>query len=87
MSVTQSTKLEIECRVIAVLSDHFSSGQRNIDIDSRLVEDLYIDSMSLVEVVMALNEMFGVELPTKDIREWNTVACIVYSVQSRWRMG
>lgn len=82
MSVEQRAEVEIECRVVKVLSDHFPLGQRKVEICSSLVQDLYLDSMSLVEVVMALNETFGIELPETEVREWRSVVDIVRSVQS-----
>ncbi|WP_095051960.1 acyl carrier protein [Pseudomonas sp. Irchel s3b2] len=80
MSGVSSAQCEVECQVIKVLSDYFSVDRRKVEVDSRLVEDLYVDSMSLVEVVMALNEVFGVELPEGGVAEWKTVrdiCCLV----------
>ncbi|CAI8937982.1 acyl carrier protein [Pseudomonas sp. IT-P253] len=78
----QNVDLEIERQVIKVLSDYFSVGRRKIESSSRLVEDLYMDSMSVVEIVMALNEAFGVELPAEEVAGWRTVADICYLVGS-----
>ncbi|MBZ9781925.1 acyl carrier protein [Pseudomonas sp. REP124] len=74
--------LEIENQVIRVLSDYFKSTRRNITPDSRLIEDLYIDSMSLVELVMALNEFFAIELPEDEVAHWKTVRDICTSIVS-----
>lgn len=76
----RSSDLEIECQVIKTLSDYLSVGHGAIKTSSRLVEDLYFDSMSIIEVVMMLNETFGAELPAVAVSEWNTVADIRNSV-------
>lgn len=76
----QSIDFEIENQVIRILSDSFSVGHSVIDASSRLVEDLYIDSMNVVEIVMALNGIFHVELPQSEVAGWRVVADIVSSV-------
>ncbi|HEF4758019.1 TPA: acyl carrier protein [Pseudomonas putida] len=70
---------EVESQVIKVLSDYFPARRGSIGVESRLVEDLCVDSISLVEVVMALNEMFAIELPDAGVGEWRTVrdVCIL----------
>ncbi|WP_256580756.1 phosphopantetheine-binding protein [Pseudomonas sp. QTF5] len=71
----------VDLQVIDVLSHCFLAGHGKIEVESRLVEDLYIDSMGLVEVVMALNELFEIDLPEKDISEWRSVADICAAVR------
>lgn len=78
----QCGSFEVERQVIKVLSIYVQMGRRPIEADSRLVEDLYVDSMSVVEIVMALNEVFGVELPQQGVAKWRTVADIVCLVQN-----
>lgn len=72
----QSDELEIERKVIKVLSDYFPVGRRTIEARSRLVEDLYVDSMNVVEIVMIVNEVFDVELPQADVAKWRLVSDI-----------
>lgn len=42
-------------------------------MECRLVEDLFVESIGLIEIVMALNEWFGVEIPEDAVEEWRTV--------------
>jgi acyl carrier protein len=67
---------EVEHLIMEVLSDCFPARRHNIEGGSRLVEDLYVDSIGVVEVVMALNEVFGIELPDAGIAMWVTVSDI-----------
>lgn len=81
MQSMQTVDLQIESQVIKVLSEYFPVGRRKIERASRLVEDLYVDSMSIVEMVMALNESFAIELPESQVSEWRTVGDICLSVK------
>ena len=53
----------------------------NIDIETitenaSFKEDLGVDSLDLFELVMALEEEFGVEIPTEDLEERTTVGAV-----------
>ena len=75
----------LERQVKKVLSDYFSVGRKTIEIDSRLVEDLYVDSVGMVEIVMALNEAFGIDLPEEGVEQWKTVGDICELVNASAR--
>ena len=77
-----SANPQVEEGVIKILVGYFSAGRRNITPDSRLVEELLIDSISLIEVVMLLNEAFKVEIPQKEVAQWKAVADITRSVMN-----
>jgi acyl carrier protein len=78
----ESVSLEVERQVIKILSDYFPVGRGVIEASSRLVEDLYVDSMNVVEIVMTLNEAFDVEVPAAGVAEWRTVGDICCLVES-----
>lgn len=73
MSGRLSKHFAIEEQVLEVLSEYFSVGGRAVVMECRLVEDLFVESISLIEMVMALNELFGVEIPEGAVGEWRTV--------------
>ncbi|MCU1761467.1 phosphopantetheine-binding protein [Pseudomonas sp. 14P_8.1_Bac3] len=60
--------------VFEVLADCLSLERRKIQPGSRLVEDLSADSITVVEMVMALNDRFGIELPAAGVESFRTVA-------------
>lgn len=72
----------VEESVVKVLVGYFSTARGKITADSRLVEDLFVDSISLVEVVMLLNETFSVEIPQEEVAQWKAVEDITRSVMS-----
>ncbi|WP_338585566.1 acyl carrier protein [Pseudomonas sp. MAG733B] len=77
-----NVKFAIEAQVIKTLCDCFEVGRRKIECSSLLVEDLNVDSMSIVEIVMALNAVFDVELSAVEVSDWRAVADICRSVES-----
>lgn len=67
---------DLERQVIQMLSGYLQVDRRTIKADSRLVEDLCVDSLGVVEIVMSVNEAFGVDLPAAAVKEWRTVGDI-----------
>ena len=58
----------------------------NIDIntiteEASFKEDLGVDSLDLFELVMALEEDFGVEIPTEDLETLTTVGAVAKYVE------
>ena len=62
----------------------------NLNIDSALIQptssfkgDLGIDSLDLFELVMALEEEFGVEIPSEDLESIVTVGDVITYLKNR----
>jgi len=56
---------------------------REIKYESRLVEDLGGDSLDMLELIMALEERFGLEVPDEDTEYIKTVRDITDYVKRR----
>ena len=72
---------DTELQVIQVLSGYLRVDRRTITSNSRLVEHLCVDSVGVVEIVMSINETFGVDLPDAVVAQWRTVGDICCSVR------
>ena len=55
--------MSIEDRVKKIVSDQLGKSIDEIQSDSSFVDDLGADSLDTVELVMAFEEEFGVEIP------------------------
>ncbi|MBS7240215.1 MAG: acyl carrier protein [Acetatifactor sp.] len=51
--------------------------------DSKFKEDLEVDSLDLFELVMALEDEFGIEIPTEDLEKIATVGDIIEYIESK----
>jgi len=71
----------VECQVVEVLSEHLPIAPQAIQQGARLVEDLYIDSIGVIEVVIALNERFSIDLPVEVVAQWRRVVDICDGVK------
>ncbi|MDQ6982972.1 MAG: acyl carrier protein [Mariprofundus sp.] len=57
---------EIEAKIIKIVSDQLNVDEGEINPDSSFVDDLGADSLDTVELVMAFEEEFDVEIPDED---------------------
>ena len=56
----------VEERVKKVVEDQLSVNQDQITPEASFIDDLGADSLDTVELVMALEEEFGVEIPDEE---------------------
>ncbi len=64
---------EIEAKIIKIVADQLNVDESEISSDSSFVDDLGADSLDTVELVMAFEEEFGVEIPDDDAENIQSV--------------
>lgn len=64
-------------RVQKAIADVCMTDPADVQPNTSLVEDLALDSLDLVEMVMALEEEFGREIPDEAQEGWKTVADVI----------
>lgn len=63
----------VEEKVKEIISEQLGVKKEEIKLESSFVDDLGADSLDTVEVVMALEEEFGIEIPDEDAEKITTV--------------
>ncbi len=64
---------EIEQKVKKVVAEQLSINEADIKNDSAFIADLGADSLDTVELVMALEDNFGIEIPDDQQEKIQTV--------------
>ena len=67
--------------VIEVVCEQLDAEAGNVNADSKFVEDLGADSLDVVELVMALEEKFDLEIPDEEAENIQTVANAVKYIE------
>ena len=65
--------MDIAETVKEIVSDKLDVDPADIQEDKDFVEDLKADSLAIVEVVLALEEQFEIEIPDEDTEKIKTV--------------
>jgi acyl carrier protein len=64
---------EIESRVRDIIVNELGVEPSKVTSEASFVEDLGADSLDTVELVMAFEEEFGIEIPDEDAEKMETV--------------
>jgi acyl carrier protein len=65
--------MDIAEKVKEIVSDKLDVDGADITEDQDFIEDLKADSLAIVEVVLALEEQFEIEIPDEDTEKIKTV--------------
>ena len=68
---------EIEAKIIKIIGEQLAKDESEITMEANFVEDLEADSLDTVELVMALEEEFGIEIPDDSAEKITTVQAAV----------
>ncbi len=77
------TREEIFEQVKEVIADRLGVDPDEIKMESRLIEDLGADSLDNAELVMNLEEKFGIEIPDEDQSKIQTIEDIVNYIEEK----
>jgi acyl carrier protein len=56
-----------------ILNEVAGVDQTKVSADKSFLDDLEVDSLSMVEVVMAAEDKFGVKIPDEEVKNLRTV--------------
>jgi len=76
-------KQELFRRIKPILAKELETDEVNIKLESKLVDDLEADSLDAVEIVMALEEEFELEIPDEDAEKMIIVKDIIVYLYNR----
>ncbi|MBD0739663.1 acyl carrier protein [Streptomyces sp. CBMA29] len=68
-----ATKEEIVSGLADIVNEIAGIPQEDVQLDKSFTDDLDVDSLSMVEVVVAAEEQFGVKIPDDDVKNLKTV--------------
>jgi acyl carrier protein len=71
----------VEERVKKIIIDQLGVDEAEVIPEAKFIDDLGADSLDTVELVMALEEEFGVEIPDEDAEKITTVQQAISYVQ------
>jgi acyl carrier protein len=76
-------RAEIESKMSELLVDELGLDADKITMESRFEEDLEVDSLGVVELLMALEDNFGVQIPDEEAEQLSTVGQAVDLVAAK----
>ncbi|HEY5599769.1 MAG TPA: acyl carrier protein [Candidatus Manganitrophaceae bacterium] len=65
--------MAVDERVKKIIAEQLGLEEEDVTLEASFVEDLGADSLDTVELVMAFEEEFGIEIPDEDAEKILTV--------------
>lgn len=69
-------------KVKAILAQQFDVEEDKVTADTDLQEDLGADSLDVVDLLMSIEDEFGVEVPDDEIENIKTVGSLVSYIEA-----
>ncbi|NBR71735.1 MAG: acyl carrier protein [Proteobacteria bacterium] len=73
----------IDQKVKDIIVEQLSVNAEQVTPEAKFIEDLGADSLDIVELVMAFEEEFGVEVPDSDAEKLLTVGDVVKYIEDK----
>jgi acyl carrier protein len=74
---------DIAARVKKIIEDQLGVSSDQVTPDASFIEDLGADSLDTVELVMALEEEFDIEIPDEDAEKMTTVQSAIEYLEQK----
>ena len=68
--------MSLEQRVKEIIVDQLGVDENEVTNDAHFIDDLGADSLDTVELVMAFEEEFNIEIPDEDAEKITTVGSV-----------
>jgi acyl carrier protein len=75
--------MAVEQKVKQIIVEQLGVDETQVDNNASFVEDLGADSLDIVELVMAFEEAFEIEIPDEDAEKIATVKDAIDYIESR----
>lgn len=75
--------MDIFEKVKAIVVDQFDADADTIQENTSIVDDLGADSLDVVDLVMAVSDEFGVEIPDEQVENIKTIGDIVKFIEDK----
>lgn len=69
-------------KVIEMLASQLNISKDKVQLNAKLIEDLGADSLDMVEMLMLVEEEFGLSIPDEDAMNLKTVGDIINYIEA-----
>ncbi|HLC15807.1 MAG TPA: acyl carrier protein [Thermodesulfovibrionia bacterium] len=75
--------MDVREKALEIISKQLGVDADKIGMDASFTEDLGADSLDIVELIMAFEETFNVEIPDEDAEKLETVVQVIDYVANK----
>jgi acyl carrier protein len=75
--------MELQEKVIKLVSEATKMDSANINLNTSFVDDLNLDSLDMVELMMKMEDEFGVEIPEDETENLKSIGDVVSYLKAK----
>ncbi|MFZ0593595.1 MAG: acyl carrier protein [Bryobacteraceae bacterium] len=75
--------MSVEQKVKQIIVEQLGVDEAQVDLSASFVDDLGADSLDIVELVMAFEEAFGIDIPDEDAEKITTVKQAIDYIEAK----
>jgi acyl carrier protein len=79
--------MAVEDRVKEIIVEQLGVSPEEVVPEASFIDDLGADSLDIVELVMAIEEEFGIEVPDEDAERMQNIADVIAYVEEKADRG
>ncbi|MFR7990648.1 MAG: acyl carrier protein [Anaerovoracaceae bacterium] len=68
-------------KIRSIIMEQLSVGESMVTMDTNMMKDLEADSLDAVEIIMAIEEEFDIEIPDEEAEKFQLVSDLVKYVE------
>ena len=70
-------------KITEILAEQLDADRDAMTADTKIADDLGADSLDLVDLLMSIEDEFGIEIPDEDVEGIQTIGDIVEYINSK----
>jgi len=75
--------MAVQDKIKEIIAEQLGVKKEEVTEDAKFIDDLGADSLDTVELVMALEEEFGIEIPDEDAEKMVTVGEAIKYIEQK----
>ena len=79
--------MALEERVAEIVVEQLGASRDEVVVEASFIDDLGADSLDIVELVMAMEEEFNVEIPDEDAEKIQTIGAAIAYLKGKLGTG
>lgn len=64
-------------KITEILAEQLAADKDTMTADTKIAEDLGADSLDLVDLLMSIEDEFGIEIPDEEVENLKTIGDVV----------
>jgi acyl carrier protein len=81
--ILEDILMELQEKVIKLVSEATKMDAANISLNTSFVDDLNLDSLDMVELMMKMEDEFGVEIPEDETENLKSIGDVVTYLKTK----